>query len=118
VIELLTANAIYVAYRLVVSGPLVKLLLRWLPYYMAVFVMAQASFLYDNGVFGWLFSAQDLPRLADLIYADILYTLRVIAAWWVIRQLWNWLGNYWIAVFLGAQLTFAVDYFIFADLFK
>jgi hypothetical protein len=118
VIELLTANAIYVAYRLVVSGPLVKLLLRWLPYYAAVFVMAQFSFLYDNVIFAWLFGAQELPGLAELIYADIKYTLRVVAAWWVIKQLWNWIGNYWIAVFLGAQLTFAVDYFIFADLFN
>ena len=101
-----------------VSGPLVKLLLRWLPYYAAVFVMAQASFMYDNVVFAWFFSAAELPALMDLILADIKYTLRVIAAWWVIRQLWNWLGNYWIAVFLGAQLTFAVDYFIFADLFN
>lgn len=112
-IELLTANVIYVAYRLVVSGPLVKVFLKWMPYYAAVFLMAQLSFAYDNVIFAWLLSSQEIPRLVDLIYADVLYTLRVLAAWWVIRQLWNMLNNYWIAVFLGAELTFITDYFIF-----
>lgn len=46
-----------------------------------------------------------------------MYTLRVIAAWWVIRQLWNRLNNYWLAVFIGAELTFVFDYFIFGNLF-
>lgn len=116
--ELLLANAIYVAYRLVVSGPLVKFLLQWMSYYPAVFFMAQLSFLYDNIVFAWFFSAQDLPGLVDLIYADIMYTARVIVTWWGIKYLWNLIGNYWIAVFVGAQITFAADYLIFADLFS
>ena len=115
-IELLTANIVYVLYRLVVSGPLVKVFLKWVPYYAAVLIMSQLSFLYDNIIFAWLFSTVELPRLIDLIYADALYTLRVLAAWWVIKQLWNLINNYWVAVFLGAELTFITDYFIFDQL--
>ena len=111
--ELLLANIVYVSYRLVVSGPLVKLFTRWIPFYAAVFLMAQLSFIYDNIIFSWLFLAEQLPDIMDLLYADILYTLRVLAAWWIIKQLWNILNNYWLAVFLGAELTFAVDFFIF-----
>ena len=48
-----------------------------------------------------------------MLLADFLYTLRVVAAWWLIKRLWNWLNNFWIAVFIGAELTFVVDYFIF-----
>jgi len=115
--ELLLTNLIYVSYRLIVSGPIVRFLNRYLTYYLAVFVMAQLSFAYDTFVFGHYFNAQDIPPLLDYLYSDLLYTLRVIAAWWVIKQLWNWIGNYWIAVFLGAELTFTTDYFIFKDLF-
>ena len=115
--ELLLTNAIYVSYRLLVSGPIVRTLNRYLTYYLAVFVMAQLSFAYDTFVFGYYFNAQELPYILDYLYSDLLYTLRVIAAWWIIKQLWNWIGNYWIAVFLGAELTFITDYFIFKDLF-
>ena len=44
-IELALANATYVIYRLAVSGPLVKFLNYKLNYYVAVFVMAQLSFI-------------------------------------------------------------------------
>jgi hypothetical protein len=115
--ELLLTNIVYVSYRLLVSGPIVRFLNRYLTYYLAVFVMAQLSFAYDTFVFGYYFNAQELPHILDYLYSDFLYTLRVIAAWWVIKQLWNWTGNYWIAVFLGAELTFVVDYFIFHNLF-
>lgn len=114
--ELLVANIVYVSYRLVVSGPLVKLCTRWVPFYVAVLIMAQLSFVYDNVIFAWFFSATELPPLVDLFYADVIYTLRVLAAWWVIKQLWNLLNNYWLAVFLGAELTFAVDFFIFDNI--
>ena len=50
--------------------------------------------------------------------SDILYTLRVVAAWWLIKQIWDWIGNYWVAVFIGAEITFICDYFIFADLLR
>ncbi len=79
--------------------------------------MAQLSFAYDTLVFGYYFSAVELPSLIEYLESDVMYTLRVIAAWWVIKQLWNKLGNYWLAVFIGAELTFIFDYFIFGNLF-
>ena len=116
-IELLFTNIIYVAYRLIVSGPIVKLLNKYLPFYLAVFIMAQLSFAYDTFVFGHYFSAVELPSFIEYLKSDVMYTLRVIAAWWVIKQLWNRLNNYWLAVFIGAELTFIIDYFIFGNLF-
>ena len=115
--ELVLTNIIYVAYRLVVSGPVVKILNKYLTFYLAVFIMAQLSFAYDTFVFGYYFNAVALPGLLDYLQHDSLYTLRVLAAWWVIRKLWQWIGNYWIAVFIGAELTFICDYFIFSNLF-
>jgi len=79
--------------------------------------MAQLSFAYDTVVFGYYFSAVELPSLIEYLKSNVMYTLRVIAAWWVIKQLWNKLGNYWLAVFIGAELTFIFDYFIFGNLF-
>jgi len=116
-IELLFVNATYVAYRLIVTAHIVKFFNRYMNYYLAVLIAAQVSFAYDNGLFAYLFSAQDLPRLIDLIYADVQYTLRVIAAWWLIKQLWDWLKNYYLAVFIGAEITFVVDYFIFDGIY-
>lgn len=116
--ELLITNIIYVLYRLVVSGPIVKVLNKYLPYYAAVFIMAQLSFAYDTFIFGYYFNASEIPAILDYIKSDIMYTLRVIAAWWLIRQIWNLVGNYWIAVFIGAEITFVFDYFIFADLYS
>ena len=115
--ELLITNIIYVAYRLIVSGPVVRVLNKYLPYYVAVFVMAQLSFTYDTFVFGYYFNSVSIPEVSNLIQSNLLYTLRVIAAWWLIRQIWNMIDNYWIAVFIGAQITFTVDYFIFKNLF-
>ena len=115
--ELVLTNIIYVAYRLLVSGPVVKILNKYLTFYLAVFIMAQLSFAYDTFVFGYYFNAVALPSLLDYLQHDVLYTLRVLAAWWVIRKLWQWIGNYWIAVFIGAELTFICDYFIFGNLF-
>lgn len=115
--ELLLTNIIYVAYRLIISGPIVKILNKRLPYYAAVFVMAQLSFTYDTIVFGHYFNSETLPGVTDFIVSDILYTLRVLAAWWLIRQIWKLVTNYLAAVFIGAQITFIVDYFIFKNLF-
>lgn len=116
-IELLLTNIIYVSYRLIVSGPIVKILNKYLPYYAAVFVMAQLSFAYDTFVFGHYFNAQELPDIFNYIKSDILYTLRVLAAWWLIKRIWDLVKNYWLAVFIGAEITFVCDYFIFRDLF-
>lgn len=79
--------------------------------------MAQLSFAYDTFVFGYYFSATELPGILDYIKSDILYTLRVLAAWWLIKQIWNLSKNYWVAVFIGAEITFICDFFIFRNLF-
>lgn len=114
-IELVIANLVYVSYRLTVSGPLVRFLLKWLPYYIAVFVMAQLSFAFDFFVFDNYFQNSLSTSFTDLAIANIMYVSRVIAAWWIIKQIWNAVNNYWLAVLIGAELTFIVDYFIFAN---
>lgn len=111
--DFLLVNVTYVAYRLVVTAHVIKFLNQYMNYYVAVIVAAQISFLYDNGLFAILFEATTIPPVLDLIWADVQYTARVIAAWFVIKQLWDWLKNYYLAVFIGAELTFVVDYFIF-----
>lgn len=111
--ELLITNITYVAYRLLVTAHIVKFFNKYMNYYLAVLIAAQVSFAYDNGLFAWFFGASSIPSITDLIIADVTYTLRVIAAWFVIKQLWDWLKNYYLAVFIGAELTFVVDYFIF-----
>lgn len=115
--NLLLTNIIYVAYRLVISGPIVKFLNKHIHYYLAVFIMAQLSFAYDTFVFGHYFNALELPSVIEYIKSDFLYTLRVIAAWWLIKRIWDLVKNYWVAVFIGAELTFVCDYFIFSSLF-
>lgn len=112
-LDLLIVNATYVAYRLLVSAHIVKFFNRYVNYYWAVLIMSQFSFAYDNGLFAYLYSAQELPQLVDLFVADILYTLRVFAAWIIIKWLWDKLNNYYLAVFIGAEMTFVVDAFIF-----
>lgn len=116
-IELIITNIIYVSYRLVISGPIVKILNKFLPFYLAVFIMAQMSFAYDTFVFSYYFDAAELPHWIEYLKSDVLYTLRVLAAWWLIKQIWNLVKNYWVAVFIGAQITFVSDYFIFGNLF-
>jgi hypothetical protein len=116
-IDLLIINLVYVSYRLFVSGVIVKLLSKVLPYYLSVFFMAQLSFGYDTFIFGYYFNNQEFPELFELFKSNILYTLRVIAAWWLIKQIWNKIKNYWISVFIGAEITFVFDYFIFFNLF-
>lgn len=115
-IDLLIVNATYVAYRLLVSAHIVKFFNRYFHYYVAVLIMSQFSFAYDNGVFAYLMGAQSIPDIGQLLWADVQYTLRVIAAWFVIKKLWDWLKNYYVAVFIGAELTFIVDYFIVGGL--
>jgi len=115
-IELAIANLVYVGYRLVVSGPLVRFLLKWLPYYAAVFVMAELSFVFDYFVFDGYFQDGLSASLAGLLITNIFYVARVIAAWWLIKQIWNRIGNYWLSVFIGAEITFVIDYFIFSNL--
>ena len=112
-IDFLIVNITYVAYRLLVSAHIVKFFNRYVNYYWAVLIMSQFSFAYDNGLFAFLFDAQSIPNILDLLWADVQYTLRVIAAWFVIKRLWDWLKNYYVAVFIGAEMTFVVDYFIF-----
>jgi hypothetical protein len=111
--ELLIINATYVAYRLLVTANVIRFLNQYMNYYVAVLVAAQVSFAYDNGLFAVLFDAQQLPSVANLLYADLTYTLRVIAAWWLIKQIQRVVNNYYFAVFIGAEITFVADYFIF-----
>lgn len=115
--DLLAANLVYVAYRLVVTAHVVRFFNRYVNYYVAVLLAAQVSFAYDFGLFGWLFGAEQTPDVLDLILANITYTLRVLAAWWLIKQIWNRVGNYYLAVFVGAQITFVADYFIFNQVY-
>lgn len=117
-IELLFTNITYVAYRLLITAHIVKFFNRYVNYYVAVLIASQISFAYDNGIFALHFSAVELPSVVDFIIADITYTLRVIAAWFIIKQLWDWLGNYYVAVFIGAELTFIFDYFIFNGVYN
>ncbi len=79
--------------------------------------MAQCSFAYDFLVF-WFYYGVNPESILDTIISNIQYTARVLAAWWLIKKMWDWIGNYWIAVFIGAEITFAVDYFIFGALFN
>jgi hypothetical protein len=116
--ELLVTNIIYVFYRLAISAPLVKFVNKYFTYYVAVIIMAQLSFAYDYFVFENYFTNGKEFVILELIKSDILYTLRVIAAWWLIKQIWDRIGNYWVAVFIGAEITFICDYFIFADLLR
>ena len=116
-VDLLVANIIYVSYRLIVTAHIVKFLLKYVPYSIAVILAAQISFLYDGGVFAYLFQAKELPELIDFLQANVFYTFRVGVAWWIIKILWDQLNSYYLAVFIGAQLTFIVDYFIFKGVY-
>jgi serine acetyltransferase len=59
----------------------------------------------------------------DIIQACLIYTLRVLAAWWFIRLVRNKLQErfpacptwiiFYVSVFIGAELTFVADYYIF-----
>ena len=116
--SLLITNIIYVFYRLAISANIVRFVNKYLSYYPAVFVMAQFSFCYDYFVFNNYFTSISEFDIIELIKSDFMYTLRVLAAWWLIKQIWNLVNNYWLAVFIGAEITFICDYFIFADLLR
>jgi len=115
--SLLLINITYVAYRLLVSAHIVKFVNKYVPYYVAVLIMAQVSFAYDAGLFSIFWSVNELPVLTEIVKSDIMYTIRVLAAWWLIKKIWDKINNYWVAVFIGAEITFVLDYFIFAELF-
>jgi len=115
--SLLITNITYVLYRLIVTAHVVKFFNRYVNYYVAVLFAAQISFAYDNGLFSILFGATSVPDVVELLKADVLYTLRVIAAWWLIKQIWGWVKNYYLAVFIGAEITFVCDFFIFKGLY-
>ena len=79
--------------------------------------MAQLSFFYDTVIFSYYFDAKEIPHWLDYLKSDIFYTLRVLAAWWFIKIVWDLVKNYWIAVLIGAETTFIIDFFIFKNLF-
>lgn len=116
--ELLITNIVYVLYRLLITAHIVKFFNKMMPYSFAVLIAAQVSFLYDGGLFAVLFEAQALPPIMELVQANIMYTLRVGMAWAFIYWLWQHRNlNYYLAVFIGAEVTFAIDYFIFDGIF-
>lgn len=116
--ELLITNIVYVLYRLLITAHIVKFFNKMMPYSFAVLIAAQVSFLYDGGLFAVLFQAQALPPIMEIVQANIMYTLRVGMAWAFIYWLWQHKNlNYYLAVFIGAEATFAVDYFIFDGIF-
>ena len=116
-LELLETNIVYVGFRLLVTAHIVKFFNKHMPYSLAVIIAAQVSFLYDGGIFAYLFNAQVLPNAIEIAQANILYTLRVGIAWAIIKWLWDRLDNYYLAVFIGAEMTFVVDYFIFDGIY-
>ena len=53
----------------------------------------------------------------EWLYANATYTLRVGIAWAFIKWLWMKTDRFYLSVFIGAEATFVVDYFIFDNLF-
>ena len=61
-----------------------------------------------------------------MISACLLYTLRVLAAWWLIARIRTWITvkkpqwSKWVvfytSVLIGAEITFIIDYVIFNGL--
>ena len=59
----------------------------------------------------------------DIVLACLMYTSRVLVAWWIIRGIKSHLERrypkfpqwiiFYFSVLLGAELTFVADYFIF-----
>ena len=47
--ELLIANVAYVSYRLLITAHIVRFMMKFMPYSIAVLVAAQVSFIYDSG---------------------------------------------------------------------
>jgi hypothetical protein len=116
--SLLVANTTYVLYRLMINGTIVHFLNKHTPYYIAVFVMSQLSFAYDTLIFGYYFNALQIPLMSEYVIIDIIYTIRVLVAWWLIRQLHRISVNYWGSVLVVAELTFIADWFIFKGVFR
>ncbi len=112
--SLATANLLYVGYRLLVSAPIVRLLSTKMDYYWAVFLMAQFSFIFDLFVFNTVVALE--PTIKGVVYTDVVYVVRVILAWWLIKQIQKLTNNFWLSVFIGAQMTFVVDWWIFSTL--
>ena len=115
--ELILVNITYVAYRLLVTAHIIKFLMKWMPYSIAVLIGAQVSFLYDSGIFSILFGAEQFPPLMEWLYTNATYTLRVGVAWAFIKWLWMKTDRFYLSVFIGAEATFEVDDFIFDNLF-
>jgi hypothetical protein len=116
--ELLIINIVYVSYRLLVSAPIVKILHRFMPFMQAVVIMAQLSFMFDTFIFHHYFHGIDIPSFLDYCSAGVVYSIRVMCAWYAIKLIWALVQNYWLAVFIGAELTFICDYYIFHNLFS
>ena len=117
-LEFLTKNFTYVIYRLLVTAHIIMFFDIWFNYYIAVIIAAQISYYYDNIILGWFWSKQQLPDWRKFLRGQFYYTLRVIAAWFVIKILWDITGNYYIAVFIGAELTYIIDNYLIKWVWK
>jgi hypothetical protein len=96
--ELLVANVIYVGYRLVVTAHIIKFLMRFMPYSIAVLIGAQVSFLYDSGLFSVFFGAEQFPPIMEWVYANAVYTARVGLAWGFIKWLWMKTDRFFVCI--------------------
>jgi hypothetical protein len=113
-VSLLLANLQYVIYRLVVSGPLVKLLTRRIHWWWAVLIMAQCSFAVDSIIFYFYYQPTQSTELLNIVTSDLLYTVRVVVAWYFIKLLIDrYKINYWASLLIITEVTFMFDYFIF-----
>lgn len=59
-----------------------------------------------------------------ILAANLVYTLRVLAAWWLIRQIKTGMDRRWparawqnwlLSVLIGAEVTFLLDYLLFSQ---
>ena len=110
--ELIIANTLYVLYRLTISSTLVTQISKYVSYFSAVLIMSQISFFIDSILFGVYFNATAVPTFYSYVTTDITYTIRVVAAWWLIKKIWKIVGNFYVAVFIGSEITFIIDFYL------
>lgn len=111
-LELMWLNITYVFFRMVISGPFIYFLKKHIPFIAAVLILSQLSFIYDAIFFYDYFDVSEIDWLY-IIYTDIIRTVRILAAWSLIA----WINNYFnwtLSVFIGSEITFIFDYFIFS----
>ena len=109
--DLLILNLSYVSLRLFIASPFIYFLKKYINYYLAVLIFSQISFLYDAIFFYNYFDVPDLD-IFNVLYTDIIRTIRVLAAWSLIAWLHKYF-NWNISVIISSEITFTFDYYIF-----